>query len=146
MLSRSLLPATEKTVLLTVVVALSACLSLAALALTFLLSQRSLIQLATDLILAVILLAIAVGLWRLNPIARGATVFLLWITLVLDGILWLAAHNSTGGVPPSEIELARRLWPAIVAVPVLIAALRVLGKYKADFRRKGAQQSGNEAT
>jgi hypothetical protein len=62
-------------------------------------------------------------------------------TIVLLGTFnpWYAMeyHHTTGNYLTTT-ELALRLWPAIVAFPIIGLAIHLLGKYKADFRR-GAQ-------
>ena len=148
MLSQSLLPATNKPALSAAIVTLAACLCSAGLAGIFLGSQGTVSDITTNLIIAAIFLATAVGLWRLHPVARWAAVFLLWVGLLVDGIILLGIFNPffarelrhASGEIPTALELAWRVWPAIVAVPIIIAALHVLGKYKADFRRARAQQ------
>jgi hypothetical protein len=72
------------------------------------------VELAINSVVATILLATAVGLWRLHPV--------------------MEYHHATGNYL-STTQLALRLWPAIVALPIIGLAIHVLGKYKADFRR-----------
>lgn len=83
-------------------------------------------------------LMLGYGLWRLHPLARVAVVFLLWsaIAVLIVGVINPFTAGDLmleQGGAPSAWELALWIAPLIAA---FLAVLHVLGKHKAEFRRK----------
>ena len=87
----------------------------------------------TALIGLAIWIPLAVGLWKLKKMARGATILMLWYVVIivpLGMINPFAAINDYGPNPPNVWSLAAWIYPCVV---IALCVLHILGKYKKEF-------------
>lgn len=128
----SLLPRTRQPFLLAVVLLLAAiCMAHAALWLMVVVVAQEWLALVGVFFWS----ALAAGLWRLHPLARGVAVVMLWLVVIVLIVGTFNPFNAgdlmaEGRAPPSILELS--LWIAPVIVLALLA-LHVLGKHKTLF-------------
>lgn len=86
------------------------------------------------LIAAGLWIPLAVGLWLLHPLARGVTVVILWVIVIVAPVGLInpfAAINDYGPDFPSVGTLVAYIYP-VVACGVYL--LHVLIKHKSEFR------------
>lgn len=75
------------------------------------------------------------GLWRLHPLARRVAVALLWLVVIVLPIGVINPFAAMDGA----VDIGQPLWrlalPVFGGVALVLFALHILGKYKAEFGR-----------
>ncbi|HXF80957.1 MAG TPA: hypothetical protein VN598_18965 [Usitatibacter sp.] len=90
-----------------------------------------------EIIVAAVFTLVAVGLWKLNRFARGASVLFLWLLLLavpfgVMGPLMQADMHAAG----RSFDLTRALLLGIPVMALCVAALYILHRHKAEFRKR----------